>query len=186
MIQKILRICGFALFSLPLMAASPSVQLDDKAVSRYVQSLDQMLPLLQAVDRSGQAWIEGLPEGVPGALYVGQVERGSDLFQQMNQRVQEHGFANVDQWARIGDRILLTRLYIQEQEELDQLYEHMDELEQSLLNNTRQYSTAELEQIMRTFQDSKNHILMLVSTRGDVPWVQPHLAELNAALSSFE
>lgn len=186
MIRKILCICGFAFFSLPLMAASPQVELDGKVVARYVQSLDDMLPLLQTVDRGEQFWEDSAPDGVPEALYVGHIERGSELYLQLNRLAQKHGFASVDQWARVGDRILLTRLYIQEREELDKLYDHLDELEQSLLDNARQYSTAELEQIMRTFQDSKNHILMVVSTRADVPLVQPRLAELNTALSSIE
>ncbi|WP_341667265.1 hypothetical protein [Alcaligenes sp. SDU_A2] len=186
MIRKILCICGFAFFSLPLMADEAAFSLNEKLVTRYVQSLGDMLPMLQSVDQGEQFWQDSAPDGVPEALYIGRIERDSDLYHQLNRQAQRHGFSGVDQWAQVGDRVLLTRLYIQERKELDALYESLDELEQDLLNNSRQYSTAELEQIMRTFYDSRDHIRMVVSTRPDAPLVQAHMADLDAALSSIE
>jgi hypothetical protein len=119
-------------------------------------------------------------------LEVDQVERGSDIYRQLNSLTQKYGFAGLEQWDSVGRHIWLTRLYIQEREDLDSVYEQLDALEAALRDNARQYSTAELEQLMRTFQISKNHILRLVATRSDVPPVQAHLAELDAALASLE
>ncbi|MCX5464909.1 hypothetical protein [Alcaligenes parafaecalis] len=186
MIKRVLCICGIALMGLPFLASSTELALDEQVVTRYVQSLRDILPVLQTVERSEPVWDGGLPDGLPPMLDVAQMERGSDLYRQLNSLTQKHGFAGLDQWNSLGQQIWLTRLYIQEREDLDSVYEQLDALEVALRDNARQYSTAELEQLMRTFQASKNHILRLIATRSDVPPVQAHLAELDAALASLE
>ncbi|WP_243430224.1 hypothetical protein [Alcaligenes sp. SORT26] len=186
MIKRVLCICGIALMGLPFLASSTELALDEQVVTRYVQSLRDILPVLQTVERSEPVWDGGLPDGLPPMLDVTQMERGSDLYRQLNSLTQKHGFVSLDQWSSLGQQIWLTRLYIQEREDLDSVYEQLDVLEVALRDNARQYSTAELEQLMRTFQTSKNHILRLIATRSDVPPVQAHLAELDAALASLE
>ncbi|WP_235332474.1 hypothetical protein [Alcaligenes faecalis] len=186
MIKRVLCICSMALMGLPFLASSTELALDDQVVTRYVQSLGEILPVLQTVERSEPVWDGGLPDGFPPMLKVDQVERGSDIYRQLNSLTQKYGFAGLEQWDSVGRHIWLTRLYIQEREDLDSVYEQLDALEAALRDNARQYSTAELEQLMRTFQISKNHILRLVATRSDVPPVQAHLAELDAALASLE
>lgn len=186
MIKRVLCICGMALMGLPFLASSSELALDDQIVTRYVQSLRDILPVLQSVELSEPAWDGGLPDGLPPVLELDQVERGSDLYRQLNSLTQKYGFVGLEQWSALGQHIWLTRLYIQEREDLDSVYEQLDALEVALRDNARQYSTAELEQLMRTFQLSKNHILRLVATRSDVPPVQAHLADLDAALASVE
>lgn len=186
MIKRVLCICGMALMGLPFLASSTELALDDQVVTRYVQSLGEILPVLQTVERSEPVWNGGLPDGFPPMLEVGQVERGSGLYRQLNSLSQQYGFAGLEQWDAVGRHIWLTRLYIQEREDLDSVYEQLDALEATLRDNARQYSTAELEQLMRTFQISKNHILRLIATRSNVPPVQAHMAELDAALASLK
>ncbi|MFC3864717.1 hypothetical protein [Alcaligenes aquatilis] len=186
MIKRVLCICGMALMGLPFLASSTELALDDQVVTRYVQSLHDILPVLQTVERSEPVWDGGLPDGFPPVLDVTQIRRGSDLYRQLNSLTQKHGFSGLEQWDAVGQRIWLTRLYIQEREDLDLVYEQLDALEAALRDNARQYSTAELEQLMRTFQISKNHILRLIATRSDVPPVQAHMLDLDAALASLE
>lgn len=186
MIKRVLCICGMALMGLPFLASSSELALDDQVVIRYVQSLRDILPVLQPVERNEPVWDGGISDGLPPVLELAHVERGSDLYRQLNSLTQKHGFMGLEQWNALGEHIWRTRLYIQERQELDYVYDQMDELEEALRDNTRQYSTAELEQLMRTFQESKQHILQLIATRSNVAPVQAHLSELDAALSTLE
>ncbi len=186
MIKRVLCICGIALMGLPFLASSTELALDEQVVTRYVQSLRDILPVLQTVERSEPVWDGSMPDGLPPVLDVTQVQRGSDLYRRLNSLSQKHGFAGLDQWNVLGQQIWLTRLYIQEREELDSVYEQLDLLEEALRDNARQYSTAELEQLMRTFQESKTHILRLIATRSDVPPVLPHLSELDTVMATLE
>ncbi|MGO3132918.1 MAG: hypothetical protein ACTIJQ_14145 [Alcaligenes sp.] len=186
MIKRVLCICGMALMGLPFLASSSELALDEQVVTRYVQSLREIVPVLQTVERSEPVWDGALADGLPPLLELAQVERGSALYRQLNNLTQKYGFAGLDQWNVLGQHIWLTRLYIQEREDLDMVYEQLDALEVALRDNTRQYSTAELEQLLRTFQESKTHILRLIATRSDVPPVQAHLSDLDAALATLE
>lgn len=61
MIKRVLCICGMALMGLPFLASSTELALDDQVVTRYVQSLHDILPVLQTVERSEPVWDGGCP-----------------------------------------------------------------------------------------------------------------------------
>lgn len=184
MIKRVLGVCcAFFLGFSPTSVALAGDSLSETLVQAYVSSLSVMQARLHGLVRDDQFWQD--PD-MSMHVAIEQVGKSSDAqaYRQLDRQARDFGFDGVEQWALVADQVQLTRQYIQDAQAIDKLYSELDTIQLELAQNTRQYSTAELEQVLKSFEHSKQIVLELVATRELVPLVRPYLAELDAAMEN--
>lgn len=184
MIKRVLGICCAFFLGFAPTGAYADDSISDKQVQQYVASLPAVQDTLYELIRDGLFWQE------PGETLYQTIEQaaqanGTETYRQLNRQVRAFGFESVEQWTLVADQVQMTRQYMADAKAIDQFYTELDEIELVLNENTRQYSTAELEQLLKSFAQSKQQVLALIATRDLVPLVQPYLAELDAAMSEY-
>ncbi|MCX5591426.1 hypothetical protein [Alcaligenes endophyticus] len=184
MIKRVIGICCAFFLGFAPTGAYADDSLSDLHVRQYVASLPAMQATLYELIRDGLFWQE------PGAALYHAIEQaaqanGTETYRQLDRQVRAYGFDSIEQWTLVADQVQMTRQYMADAQAIEQLYTELNELEKVLNANARQYSTAELEQLLKSFAQSKQQVLALVATRDLVPLVQPYVAQLDAAMSEY-
>lgn len=184
MIKRVLGVCCAFFLGFAPAGAYVGDSLSEAQVRQYVASLPAMQAKLYDLVRDGVFWQE------PGASLYDTIEQaiqagGSETYQQLNRQARNYGFDSVEQWSLVADQVQMTRQYMADATAIDRLYSELDDIESVLHANNRQYSTAELEQLLKSFAQSKQQVLELIATRDLVHLVEPYQAELDAAMTKY-
>ncbi|WP_281301341.1 MULTISPECIES: hypothetical protein [unclassified Iodidimonas] len=100
----------FCLFAMPLAAQD----LDKSSAARFIESLPEVILLGEDLQESGLA--EGFQNALKPSVEHGfsPYQRGTDWmktaapesYQKMKDVAADHGFSDVDEWARVGDQVM--------------------------------------------------------------------------------
>lgn len=110
--------------------------------------------------------------------------KGHDMYNQLEDVVEQHGFANPDAWAKTGDRIFHAWSALEMGEQSDTMNQEMAKAMEEI-NNNPHMSEAQKQQM----RDMMGGAMSAMETASNAPEadkraVRPHLNELRAVTNS--
>ena len=175
---------GMLMIALPLQAE----KLTDLQIEAFIASMAE----LQTKEADFKAAAPDLENGDPASLpnidtlISDSIQRmqGHVLYDQVDTIVQQHGFEGVDQWSRIGDRILNAYVAVTMGAESENLRNEMAEALREIENNAN-LTPAQKEQMKNMMGGAVSSIEQMVTApQEDVRAIQPHMAELNRVMET--
>lgn len=160
--------------------------LTDLQIESFIASLKEM----HRMEADFEAAAPELEEGDPASLprldtlmsdAVAQM-KGHVLYDQVEQVVQQHGFESVEQWSRIGDRILNAFVARQMGAQSPEVRREMEQTLEQIENNPD--LTAEQKQQMKSMMAGAVSSIeaMAEAPQEDVEAIAPYMEQLNRTL----
>lgn len=104
-IRKSAAVLGALLLSLGLAHAAGGAPLKDQQVAGFIASLPDVVTL---GEQHADTQLHNIDPGQPLTSSLEVLDKQSAAYTDLAQLVARHGFANVEQWANVGDRTIMA------------------------------------------------------------------------------
>ena len=171
--------------------AAQAETLTDQTIRSFISSLET----LQGMESEFDEMTEDFPaeKGERGGempdmsrIFSSSIERmkGHDLYNRLEDVVEQHGFANPESWAKTGDRIFQARSALEMGEQSNTMNQEMAKAMEEI-NNNPHMSEAQKQQM----RDMMGGAMSAMETASNAPEadkraLRPHLDALRAATDS--
>jgi hypothetical protein len=173
------------LFALAPFSAHAETLTDDK-IRSFISSLEALQGMEDEYDElpDGLATEEG-DTGMPdmSRIFSSSVEqmKGHDMYNQLSDVVQQHGFSNPQQWGETGDRIFHAWSALEMGQQSGQINQEMAKAMEEI-NNNPNMSEAQKQQMRKMMGGAMSMMDNAASApEADKRAVQPHMDALRSA-----
>jgi hypothetical protein len=178
----------FLFFSLSAHAQNPS--LTDRQVTKFISSMKEIHVLFQQYDDLDE--FDELDDEVDDEATLGMAEememlKGHEIYGRVQGIVRLHGFANIDEWGHVGDRVMKAFYSIIIEESAPAAQAQMEQTFREIEENPY-YSSAQKEEIKERFKESTEALIadFASAPAEDVKVVRRHKDDLQQLFEVFE
>lgn len=189
-----LRIMSFLLAVTVLLAGPVSAEKAEPLKAEQVQAFLATVPQLEALSEKHEdadQLLDGqvMKKDPAGVFTKGLIHQtlpgleGHAMYGEVESMVKGEGFESIEQWANVGDRVLVGFIHLQMASQAPQMKAQMD-MARKQMENMPPEQQAQMQQMM----DQQTQVMEAmqnpdVLVEGDVEVVKAHQAEIQAAIS---
>ncbi|WP_166261734.1 hypothetical protein [Marinobacter salicampi] len=179
-----------AVLVLALLAVAGSLQaetLTDKRIENFIASLQELKTMESEFQDMGPDMSAGAGKTPPdmSKLMSNSMEqiRGHEMYDKVEQVVEDHGFDSVEEWSTVGDRVLNAYMAKRMGGEGNEMQNEMSAAMREIQNNP-DMSQAQKEQMMAMMGGAMKSVESMANApEEDIKAIEPHMEALDRNLA---